>query len=142
MEAKRRPLCANCGCGATCHTGNEGCWGRKCLKGPDDARCQEYVPRESRSSTRERLPGPVAAEKTAQLLASRRDTLKRRVFVLFQQRRDVGYTDDELEVVLAKSHQSISACRNALMNEGLILDSGKKRENRYGSPSIVWTVNS
>ena len=42
-------------------------------------------------------------------------------------------TDDELEEVLRRSHQSVSASRNTL-------DSGSTRKNRYNTDAIVWVA--
>jgi hypothetical protein len=49
-----------------------------------------------------------------------------------------GLTDDDLEVALDRSHQSASACRNTLMRDGLVQNSGRTRVNRHGNPAIVW----
>ncbi len=49
-----------------------------------------------------------------------------------------GYTDDELEAMFGRTHQSVSATRNTLMRKGLIEDSGAKRQNRSGNLAIVW----
>lgn len=55
-----------------------------------------------------------------------------------------GATDDELEVITGRSHQSLSACRNSLMNDGLIeptIDAAGeqvKRPTRHGNDAIAW----
>lgn len=49
-----------------------------------------------------------------------------------------GATDDEIEVHLGLSHQSASASRNTLMNDGWLADSGVRRKTRYGNDAIVW----
>lgn len=51
----------------------------------------------------------------------------------------LGYTDDELEVYLARSHQSVSATRNTLMRKGLVQDGGRRRTTRSENMAIVWT---
>jgi hypothetical protein len=51
-----------------------------------------------------------------------------------------GRTDDELEEVLRRSHQSVSASRNTLARKGLIRDSGTTRKNRYMNDAIVWVA--
>lgn len=51
-----------------------------------------------------------------------------------------GSTDDELEVALRRSHQSVSASRNTLARKGLIRDSGLRRKNRYNNDAIVWVA--
>lgn len=52
-----------------------------------------------------------------------------------------GFTDDELEIRMSRTHQSVSATRNTLMRKGYIVDSGDRRPTRSGNPAIVyvWT---
>lgn len=50
----------------------------------------------------------------------------------------IGYTDDELEVLTGRTHQSISATRNTLMRKGLIVASAGTRMTRSGNEAIVW----
>jgi hypothetical protein len=57
---------------------------------------------------------------------------------LFCDAGDNGLTDDEIERKTSRSHQSSSAARNALMNRGLLKDSGQRRKNRRGLDCIVW----
>lgn len=54
----------------------------------------------------------------------------------------LGLTDFDLEDALGRSHQSVSAARNALMLCGLVTDSGKTRPNARGNRCIVWVVSS
>lgn len=49
-----------------------------------------------------------------------------------------GLTDDDLERILKRAHQSVSATRNALVADGWLEDSGARRETRYGNPAVVW----
>lgn len=49
-----------------------------------------------------------------------------------------GLTDEELEGILGKKHQTVSAARNTLMNDGLIVDSGQRRKTTSGHEAIVW----
>jgi hypothetical protein len=37
-------------------------------------------------------------------------------------------------------HESTSATRNCLMNDGWIIDSGLRRETPQGNPAIVWVA--
>lgn len=50
-----------------------------------------------------------------------------------------GLTTDEVEEMLNRTHQSISARVNNLKEAGWIVDSGQKRETRSGAQAIVWT---
>lgn len=52
-----------------------------------------------------------------------------------------GHTDDELEELTGRTHQSVSATRNTLMRKGYVIDSGLRRKTRSGNPAIVyvWT---
>ena len=52
-----------------------------------------------------------------------------------------GFTDDEIEQILEKSHQSISSARRGLSKNGVVVDSGKRRPTRSGCDAIVWKVN-
>lgn len=49
-----------------------------------------------------------------------------------------GYTDDEMEVAMHRSHQSVSATRNTLVRKGYLVDSGARRRNRWNNEAIVW----
>lgn len=51
-----------------------------------------------------------------------------------------GLTDDELETLTCRSHQSLSATRNTLMNDGLIVDGSHRRPTRYGNMAIAWVA--
>jgi hypothetical protein len=57
-------------------------------------------------------------------------------------RNPLGLTDFDLEDALGRTHQSVSAARNVLMNAGLVTDSGKTRPNARGNRCIVWVVSS
>lgn len=68
--------------------------------------------------------------------------VQRTVYDLLYTAGDAGYTDMELESHTGRSHQSISAARNALMNAGLVKDSGQTRTNARGNKCIVWILAS
>lgn len=63
-------------------------------------------------------------------------TRRKEVFDLIVQHG--GLTDDEIETITGYAHQSASAARNSLMRDGYVWDSGERRVNRLGNPSIVW----
>ena len=60
--------------------------------------------------------------------------------------RDEGATDDEVEQITGRTHQSVSAARNTLLRDALIDrlrdDDGCEvhRRTRSGNPATVWTV--
>ncbi|MBW2169840.1 MAG: hypothetical protein JRG69_11390 [Deltaproteobacteria bacterium] len=51
---------------------------------------------------------------------------------------DDGATDDELEVQLGLSHQSVSARRRELVLKGKVRDSGRRRLTRRNRKAAVW----
>lgn len=53
----------------------------------------------------------------------------------------LGFTDDELEIGLGRSHQSVSAARNTLMRRGYVVATDERRQTRWGNPAVVyvWT---
>jgi hypothetical protein len=50
-----------------------------------------------------------------------------------------GLTVDQLEQILNRSHQSVSARVNELRDKGWVMDSGRRRKTRSGRKAIVWT---
>lgn len=126
----QRTKCATCGGGPAHHSGmdNEGCWCPACLESPVIERCHSYrsmplvTPKRARVSSAKSLP---------------RVGSKRRAVYDFIVKKH-GCSDDELEYLTGWSHQSVSAARNSLMEEGLVRDIGERRPNRNGHPAIVW----
>lgn len=49
-----------------------------------------------------------------------------------------GLTDHQMEAILGRSHQSVSATRNALMNGKYIEASGELRKTPFGNDANVW----
>jgi hypothetical protein len=49
-----------------------------------------------------------------------------------------GLTDDDIEQLLGRSHQSVSAARNHLVKRGYVWDSGLRRRNRWNNLAVVW----
>jgi hypothetical protein len=72
--------------------------------------------------------------------AIREGTLQDQVLAKFIYASHVGEgrTDDEIEVMIGRSHQSVSAARNHLVKRGYLTDSGKTRINRWGNQATVW----
>jgi hypothetical protein len=81
---------------------------------------------------------PETARLAARRALPRSGSLKRSMYDLLMLSRN-GKTDDELEFSLARPHQTVSAMRNALMNDGWVVDSGLRRKTRHGFEAIVWT---
>lgn len=51
-----------------------------------------------------------------------------------------GMTDEELERATVDKHQSVSACRNGLVKDGWLMNSGRERPQENGNPAIVWVA--
>ena len=51
-----------------------------------------------------------------------------------------GLTTDEIERILARSHQTVSARVKELRNDGLVVDSGSRRRTRFGRRAAVWVT--
>jgi hypothetical protein len=49
-----------------------------------------------------------------------------------------GMCDHEIEQTLGWTHQTASSSRNALMNDGWVVDSGLRRATPQGNDAIVW----
>ena len=49
-----------------------------------------------------------------------------------------GLSVDQIEIILNRSHQSVSARVNELRDKGWVRDSGHRRRTRSGRKAIVW----
>lgn len=65
-------------------------------------------------------------------------TLRELVYATIKGCGTHGTTDDEMEQVLGRSHQSVSSTRRFLVKKGHVQDSGIRRNTRYGNPATVW----
>ena len=81
---------------------------------------------------------PDTAQHAAARALPRSGSDRRRVYDLILERGAEGATDDELEVALDLPHQTASARRNGLRDDGWVTDSGRKRPTRSGADAIVW----
>lgn len=120
-----------------------GCWNPACLMAKD--RCREFVERAAKPRVDRKVApvgrrSPDTAHVAAQVARLRSGTRRKEVFDLIRNAGHRGLTDDELEAATGRSHQSLSATRNTLMNDDLIVDSGMRRPTRYKNPAIVWVV--
>lgn len=138
-----KPVANRCRCGggrAQHMATDEGCWCPDCLRLPVAERCQEYVERERPPVVRNVAPvghrHPATAKAAAASVLPRTGSKRRQVYDWIAKKG--GMTDDEIEYVTGWSHQSVSAARNTLMNDGLIEDSGEVRKTKYGHDAIVW----
>ena len=69
-----------------------------------------------------------------------RQTLRGRVLVALQNAGWHGLTDDELAMVLGHPLNSVNKRRGELRDQGLVVDSGRRRKTASGSLAIVWVV--
>jgi hypothetical protein len=84
---------------------------------------------------------PTDTQRQAAAIAlPRAGSKRRRLYDLFLHRGVTGITDDEIELMTGWTHQSASACRNVLMNEGFLVDSGERRSTSRGTKAIVWRI--
>ena len=49
-----------------------------------------------------------------------------------------GATDEELELALQLSGNTVRPCRVSLVQDGWVVDSGKRRPVRSGNDAIIW----
>jgi hypothetical protein len=68
------------------------------------------------------------------------ETLNRRVYDLFMQAGDRGWTDEEAAEKLRLPGNSLRPRRVHLMDCGLVHDSGKRRKTMSGRNAVVWTA--
>lgn len=119
--------------------GEEGCWCPACLGKPVETRCREFTPL-APPVVRNAAPVGHRHPQTAHMAAAgtlpRTGSKRRQVYDWIVKRQ--GLTDEEIEYVTGWSHQSVSAARNTLMNDGLVEDSGVTRSTKQGYEAIVW----
>lgn len=82
------------------------------------------------------------SKQAAKRALPRSGTDRRAVFEYVVRCGGVGATDDEIERTLGMSHQSASARRNSLAADGWLVNSGRKRNTRTGSPAAVWVLSA
>jgi hypothetical protein len=68
-------------------------------------------------------------------------TKRRITYDLIKESGTYGLCDHELEFKTGWLHQSASAARNTLMNDGFIKDSGLRRKTPAGNDAIVWIIS-
>lgn len=67
-------------------------------------------------------------------------TKRRILYDLIYSKGDNGLCDHEIEAILGWLHQSASAARNSLMNDGWVMNSGKTRKTPQNHNAIVWVA--
>lgn len=87
-----------------------------------------------------RKTDPVTSHLAAYEHPKFRQTLRSRVLVALQNAGWHGLTDDELAMVLHHSLNSVNKRRGELRDQGLVVDSGRRRKTASGSLAIVWVV--
>lgn len=85
----------------------------------------------------EGMNNPIESHKVQAKMALRAGKFNHIVFWLIFD-TDGGLADHEMERILNRSHQSLSATRNTLMNKGYIIASGEIRKTEYGNDAAVW----
>lgn len=83
---------------------------------------------------------PETSHEMAARVLPKTGTQRRLVYDLALSRGALGVTDDEIEVALDMLHQSASAARNSLMNDGWLADTGIRRNTRRGFRAIAWVA--
>jgi len=85
--------------------------------------------------------GPDTQRKAAIAQWPTSGTQRRHILDFIAEQEDRGATDEEIEQCFGARHQSASARRNELMNDGWIEDSGKRRRTTSGKEAIVWVLS-
>lgn len=123
----------------------EGCWCPRCLQRDPADRCYTFAaedrPPVDRQVSRTGSWHPATAVLAGERAALRAGSLRKVMYDALR-RTTEGMTDDEMEALLVKSHQTVSAARNTLMNDGWVRDSGRRRLTKWGNPAIVWEANT
>ena len=74
--------------------------------------------------------------------APRMSSQKARVYQFIVDRMEHGATDQEMQVALKMSGDTLRPTRGKLLKDGLIYDSGKTRKNANDNDCIVWVVST
>ena len=74
--------------------------------------------------------------------APRMSSYKARVYQFMVDRMEQGATDQEMQIALKMSGDTLRPARGKLLKDGFIYDSGKTRKNENGNDCIVWVVST
>lgn len=86
--------------------------------------------------------GSDTSREAAESIALSLHPLQQKVYSALLAAGASGMTDDELEVVVGVSHQTVSARRRELVLAGRLRDSGVRRATRSGRHAVVWTTGA
>ena len=81
---------------------------------------------------------PDTSHKAAQKALPNSGTKKKIIYDLIVDSGMFGVCDHEIEETLGWTHQTASSSRNALMNDGWVIDSGHRRATKQGNDAIAW----
>jgi hypothetical protein len=81
---------------------------------------------------------PDTSHKAAQKALPNSGTKKKIIYDLIVASGMFGVCDHEIEETLGWTHQTASSSRNALMNDGWVIDSGHRRATKQGNDAIAW----
>ena len=72
----------------------------------------------------------------------RMSSYKARVYQFLVDCMERGATDQEMQIALKMSGDTLRPTRGKLLKDGFIYDSGKTRQNSNGNECIVWVVST
>ena len=80
------------------------------------------------------------SRKAAEIIEPKTGTLRRRIYDFLESRGVHGATDEEIELALGISGNTVRPSRGTLVTDGFVSDTGETRKNRNGHDCIVWAV--
>ena len=84
------------------------------------------------------VPSSKTSKAAADSMKEDAKAIREWVYRLIEASGPTGFTDDELEQILKKRHQTISARRRELVLDGIVKDSGRVRPTRSKRNATVW----
>jgi predicted transcriptional regulator len=81
---------------------------------------------------------PDTSQQAARKAEPKSGTKKKVIYDLIVASGMFGMCDHEIEKALDWTHQTASASRNTLMNDGWVIDSGHRRATDQGNDAIAW----
>ena len=79
--------------------------------------------------------------KAAQAVLPRTGTKRSVLYKMFIERGEQGLCDHEIEHLTGWRIPSVCAIRNSLLNDGWVIDSGKRRKTPQKHDAIVWVLS-